>query len=71
MHQKNPSSSQILKYLTELSSQELKKVTKEVLTEANNKIQQTFPGLDIADAAKAVPEFHLEKKRRVKWKNKE
>ena len=57
---KKISSTEILKYLTELPSQkqELKKVTKEVLTEANNKIQKTFPGLDIADA-----EFHLEKKK--------
>ena len=62
---KKPSSSEILKYLTELPSQkqELKKVTKEVLTEANNKIQKTFPGLDLADASKAVPEFHLEKRK--------
>ena len=62
---KNNSSTEILKYLTELPShkKELKEVTKEVLTEANNKIQKTFPGLDIADAAKAVPEFHLEKKK--------
>ena len=53
-----------MKYLTELPSQkqELKKVTKEVFTEANNKIQKTFPGLDIANAAKVVPEFNLEKK---------
>ena len=51
---KNPSSSEILKYLTELPSQ-------------NN-------GLDIVDAAKGVPEFHLEKmkskveKQRIKRK---
>ena len=58
-------SSEILKQLTESPSQkkELKEVTKNILTEANNKIKKTFPGLDIADAAQAVPEFHLEKKK--------
>ena len=41
----------------------LKDITKEIFNQANMKIQETFPGLNIIDAATVVPEFKLEKKK--------
>ena len=39
----------------------MKKATRQIFEEANNKIKTIFPGLHIADAAKVAPEFKLEK----------
>ena len=39
----------------------LKEITKEIFNQANTKIQETFPGLNIIDAATVAPEFKLEK----------
>ena len=39
----------------------MKKATRQIFEEANNKIKTISPGLHIADAAKVAPEFKLEK----------
>ena len=49
--------------LTLAKKKELKGITNRILSEANQEIRETFPGLDISDAANLVPEFHLEKKK--------
>ena len=58
-----PSSSKIILSLTKSKIQkaEVKKATRQIFEEANNKIKTIFPGLHIADAAKVAPEFKLEK----------
>ena len=49
--------------LTLAKKKELKGIANRILSEANQEIRETFPGLDISDAANLVPEFHLEKKK--------
>ena len=59
----NRPSSEIILSLTKSKIQkaEVKKATRQIFKEANNKIKTIFPGLHIADAAKVAPEFKLEK----------
>ena len=56
-----PSSSEIIHSLTTSQKAGVKKASKQIFEEANNKIQTIFPGLHIAEAAKVAPEFKFEK----------
>ena len=49
--------------LTLAKKKELEGITNRILSEANQEIRKTFPGLDISDAANLVSEIHLEKKK--------
>ena len=63
--QTNSVSNHILQTLMQPTSQKkaLQKITKEIFNDANMKLLETFPGLNIFDVATVVPKFNLEKKK--------